>query len=72
MKSSSFININGDLKQNKLSILIYVFINLLQNIFYSLFSKKFKLINFNPKIKKYTFKNEQSISRKLCGVFGKT
>ena len=69
MKSSSFININGDIRHNKLSILIYIIINLLQNIYYSLFFKKFKFINFNPKNKKYNFNDQQSISRKLCGVF---
>ena len=69
MKSSSFININGDIKQNKLSILFYIIINLIQNIYYSLYFKKFKFINFNPKIKKYNFNNQQSISRKLCGIF---
>lgn len=69
MKSSSFININGDLKQNKLSIFIYIFINFFQNIYYSFFIKKFNYIEFIPKKKKYYFKNNQSISRKLCGVF---
>ncbi len=71
MKSSSFININGDLKQNKLSILIYILINSFQNIYYNFFFKKFEFIKFNPKIKKYNFKNNQSISRKLCGIFWK-
>ena len=69
MKSSSFININGDLKQNKLSIFIYIFVNFFQNIYYSLFTKKFHYLEFIPKKKQYYFKNKQSISRKLCGVF---
>ena len=69
MKSSSFININGDLKQNKLSIFIYIFINFFQNIYYSLFVEKFEYIKFSPKKKEYYFKNNQSISRKLCSVF---
>lgn len=71
MKSSSFINLNGDLKQNKFKIIIYLLINLFQNIYYSLWPKKFLFIKFKPKIKKYIFKNHQSISRKLCGVFWK-
>lgn len=71
MKSSSFININGDLKQNKFTIILYLFLNFLQNIYYSLFKKKFRFINFVPSKKKYFFKNDQSISRKLCGVFWK-
>ena len=71
MKSSSFININGDLKQNKLSIFIYILFNFFQNMYYSLFSKKFKYIRFIPKRRNYNFQNNQSISRKLCGVFWK-
>ncbi len=69
MKSSSFININGDIKQNKFSIFIYILINFFQNIYYSLFIKKFEYVKFIPKKKKYYFNNNQSISRKLCGVF---
>lgn len=71
MKSTSFINLNGDLKQNKLSILIYLFLNLIQNIFYSLNFKSFNYLKLNPKIIKYKFNNKQSISRKLCGIFWK-
>lgn len=71
MKSSSFININGDKKQNKISISCYLLINLFQNIYYSFFSKKFKILKFLPKKKSYSFKNYHSISRKLCGVFWK-
>ena len=71
MNSSSFININGDLKQNKLKILIYLILNFIQNLYYSLFSRKFKFIKFNPKNKKYNFNKNHSISRKLCGVFWK-
>ncbi len=71
MKSSSFININGDLKQTKQSILIYLFFNLLQNIYYSLFPKNFKFLNLDPKKKSYKFKDHHSISRKLCSIFWK-
>ena len=70
MESSSFININGDLKQTKLSILIYLF-NLLQNVYYSIFPKQFKYLNLNPKKRSYLLKEHHSISRKLCSIFGK-
>jgi hypothetical protein len=69
MKPSSFININGDIKQSKLSIFIYLIFNLIQNICYSLITRNFKYIKLNPKKKKYNFNNVQSISRKLCGIF---
>lgn len=71
MKSSSFININGDIKQSKFSILMYLFFNIIQNIYYSLFTVKFRYLTFNPKNKDYKFRNDQSLSRKLCGVFWK-
>ena len=71
MESSSFININGDLKQTKLSILIYLFFNLLQNVYYSIFPKQFKYLNLNPKKRSYLLKEHHSISRKLCSIFGK-
>lgn len=71
MESSSFININGDLKQTKLSILIYLFFNLLQNVYYSIFPKQFKYLNLNPKKRSYLFKEHHSISRKLCSIFWK-
>jgi hypothetical protein len=69
MKSSSFININGDLKQNKIKLLIYLFFNFIQNIYYSLFKNEFKFLIFSIKNKKYKLSNKHSISRKFCTVF---
>lgn len=69
MKSSSFININGDKKQNKISLLIYLTLNLFQNIYLSLFKRKFKYLEFKSKNKNYKLNNNHSISRKLCTIF---
>mgnify|MGYP006083511533 FL=1 len=71
MKSTSFININGDKKQNKFSLLSYLFLNLIQNIYLSLFKRKFKYLKFKNRYKFFKFNNKHSISRKLCSLFWK-
>ena len=69
MKSSSYININGDKKQNKLSLLIYLILNTIQNIYYSLSTSKFKYLKLSFKQKNYKLDNSHSISRKFCSIF---
>ena len=69
MKSSSFFNLNGDKKLNKLQILIYIFLNFLQNIYYNLIEKKFNYLRLNKNLKLLEFNKNKSISRNLCSLF---
>lgn len=69
MCSSSFLNINGDKKQNKITLFCYLILNLFQNLFLSLSKKNFDYIRLKNKFKKFKFNNHHSISRKLCTLF---
>ena len=69
MKSSSYLKINGDNKLNKFQILIYVILNLIQNFFFNLSKKDFRIILFNKKNKLNNFSKKCSISRNLCNFF---
>ena len=71
MKSTSFININGDIKQSKIQIIIYVLINLIQNIYFNLLRRKFIYLEFKKPSVLSKFNDKHSISRKLCSLFWK-
>ena len=69
MRSTSYCKINGDKKLNKFQILIYVILNLIQNIFYNLLKKNFIIVHFDKKLKLNFFNKKNSISRNLCDLF---
>ena len=71
MRSSSYLKINGDRKLSKFNILVYVFLNLFQNIFYSFSIRKFRYINFKNNVELTSFDKTQSISRNLCTLLWK-
>ncbi len=71
MPSSSFLNINGDKKQNKIKLFFYLILNLFQNLYLSSFSRKFRYLKLRNKYIYFKFNNEHSISRKLCTLFWK-
>jgi hypothetical protein len=71
MRSSSYLKINGDKKLSKFNILVYVVLNLFQNIFYNFSIRKFRYINFKNNVELESFDKTHSISRNLCTLFWK-
>ncbi len=69
MRSSSFLNINGDKKQNKIQLFYYLILNLIQNLSLTLSFKRFNYLKLENKYKNFKFNNQHSISRKLCTLF---
>ena len=69
MRSSSFLNINGDKKQNKIQLFYYLILNLIQNLSLTLSFKRFNYLKLENKYKNFKFNNQHPISRKLCTLF---